>query len=117
VPYRAVGLQIDRGERTSYLCVKVDLEMDLARENIRPRYLYSLGKVGYGEFETDASYLFATVKKGTVAYSASNVVRVLYKNKPLFEALADTHPLQLDGTTEKVGYVKWRYWEDTVEYK
>ncbi len=115
--YRAVGLQIDRGERTSYLCVKVDLDMDLARENIRPRYLYSLGKVGYGDFETDASFLFASVKKGTVAFSASNVIKVLYKNRPLFEALADTHPLQLDGTIERVGYVKWRYWEDTVEYK
>jgi len=116
-PYKAVGLQIDRGERTSYLCVKVDLDMDLARENIRPRYLYSLGKIGYGEFETDATYLFATVNKGSVTYSASNVLKVLYKNKPLFESLANTHPLQLDGTIERVGFVKWRYWEDTVENK
>ncbi len=116
-PYKAVGLEIDRGERTSYLCVKVDLDMDLARENIRPRYLYSLGKVGYGEFETDASYLFATLNKGSVTYSASNVLQVLYKNKPLFEALANTHPLQLDGTVERVGFVKWRCWEDIVEYK
>jgi hypothetical protein len=117
VPYKAIGLQIDRGERTSYLCIKIDLDMDLARENIRPRYLYSLGKVGYGDFETDASYLFATVKKESVTYSASNVLKVLYKNKPLFEALADTHPLQLDGTVERVGYAKWRFWEDTVENK
>ncbi|MCX6132259.1 MAG: hypothetical protein NTU47_00485 [Ignavibacteriales bacterium] len=116
-PYKAVGLEIKRGGRSSYLCVKVDLDMDIARENVRPRYLYTLGKVGYGDIETDASYLFATVNNGRVAYSASNVLKVLYKNKPMFEALANSHPLQLDGTTERIGYVKWRYWEDTVEYK
>jgi hypothetical protein len=91
--------------------------MDIARENIRPRYLYALGRVGYGDFETDAHYMFATVNKGSVSYSAANVLKVLYKGKPLMEALADTHGLQLDGTGDRVGYVKWRYWEDTVEQK
>jgi hypothetical protein len=116
-PYKAVGLEINRGDRTSTLGVKIDLSMDVARENIRPRYLYSLGKVSYGEFETDAHYLFATVDKRNVTYAASNVLKVLFKNKPLMEALADTHALQLDGSVERVGYVKWRYWEDTVENK
>jgi len=116
-PYRALGLQLVRGDRTSYVCVKIDLAMDIARENIRPRYLYALGKVGYGDFETDAHYMFATVNKGNVAYSATNVLKVLYKGKPLMEALADTHGLQLDGSPERIGYVKWRYWEDTVEQK
>lgn len=116
-PYRAVGLQLDRGDRTSYLCVKIDLTMDVARENVRPRYLYALGKVGYGDFETDAHYMFATVNKGSVTYSAANVLKVLYKGKPLMEALANTHGLQLDGSPDRVGYVKWRYWEDTVEQK
>jgi hypothetical protein len=41
----------------------------------------------------------------------------LFRNKPLMEALANTHTLQLDGSAERVGYVKWRYWEDTVENK
>jgi hypothetical protein len=116
-PYKAVGLEINRGDRTSTLGVKVDLDMDVARENIRPRYLYSLGKVSYGDFETDAQYLFATVDKRNVTYAASNVLKVIFKNKPLMEALADSHALQLDGTVERVGYVKWRYWEDTVENK
>jgi hypothetical protein len=116
-PYRAVGLQLDRGDRTSYLCVKIDQTMDIARENIRPRYLYALGRVGYGDFETDAHYMFATVSKNSVTYSASNVLKVLYRGKPLMEALANTHGLQLDGSPDRIGYVKWRYWEDTVEQK
>jgi hypothetical protein len=116
-PYRAVGLQIDRRGRTSTLGVKIDLEMEIARENIRPRYLYSLGKVVYGDFETDAHYFFASTDSREVKYSASNVLKVLFKGKPLMEALPNTHGLQLDGAPDRVGYTKWRYWEDTVEDK
>jgi hypothetical protein len=116
-PFKAVGLQITRGNRTSFVCVKVDLEMEIARENIRPRYLYSLGKVTYGDFESDAHYLFATVDQQRVTYSASDVLKVLYKGKPLMEALPNTHGLQLDGAPDRVGYVKWRYWEDSVAIK
>lgn len=113
--YKAVGLQIARGNRTSILGVKVDLEMEIARENIRPRYLYSLGRVTYGDFETDAHFFFASTSSREVKYSASNVLKVLFKGKPLMEALPNTHGLQLDGAPDRIGYTKWRYWEDTVE--
>ena len=116
-PYKAVGVQIARGDRTSVLGVKVDLEMEIARENIRPRYLYSLGKVVYGDFETDAHYFFASASSREVKYSASNVLKVLFKGKPFMEALPNTHGLQLDGAPDRIGYTKWRYWEDTVENK
>jgi hypothetical protein len=113
-PYKAIGLEITSGERKSILGVKIDLEMEIARENIRPRYLYDLGKVKYGDLETDAHFLFATVDKNTVSYSASNVLKVIYNGKPLMEALPNTHGLQLDGAPDRVGFVKWRYWEDAV---
>ncbi len=113
-PYKAVALEITNGERKSILGVKIDLEMEIARENIRPRYLYDLGKVKYGDFETDAHFLFATVEKNTISYSASNVLKVIHRGKPLMEALPNTHGLQLDGAPDRVGFVKWRYWEDTV---
>ncbi len=114
VPYKAVGLEITSGERKSILGVKIDLEMEIARENIRPRYLYDLGKVKYGDLETDAHFLFATVDKSTISYSASNVLKVIHRGKPLMEALPNTHGLQLDGAPDRVGFVKWRYWEDTA---
>ena len=117
VPYKAVGLEIDRGGSKSYLGIKIDLESEIARENIRPRYLYSLGKVGYGDFETDAHYFFATVSKNDVSYSASNVLKVLYKGKPLMEALPNMHGLQLDGAPPRTAITKWRHWEDTVPNK
>ena len=116
-PSRAIGLEIDRGDRKSYLGLKLDLEMEVARENIRPRYVYSLGKVSYGDFETDAHFLYGTVERDAVRYSAANLLKVVYKGKPLMEALPNTHGLQLDGGPDRVGFDKWRYWEDTVRLK
>lgn len=116
-PYKAIGVEIDREGKKSVLGIKIDLEMDVARENIRPRYLYDLGKVSYGEFETDAHFLFATTEKKEIRYSASNVLKVLHKGKKLMEALPNTHGLQLDGASPRVGFVKWRYWEDTALVK
>ncbi|MDZ7310392.1 MAG: hypothetical protein ONB45_03805, partial [candidate division KSB1 bacterium] len=113
-PYKAVGLEITNKERKSILGVKIDLEMEIARENIRPRYLSDLAKVKYGDFETDAHFLFATVDKNAINYSASNVLKVIYRDKILMEALPNTHGLQLDGAPDRIGFVKWRYWEDTV---
>jgi len=111
---RAVGLEISAGGLKSYLGVKLDLEMEVARENIRPRYPYELGKVRYGDFETDAHFFFATVDSANVHYSASNVMKVLYKDKILMQALSNTFGLQLDGQPDRVGSSKWRYWEDSV---
>lgn len=112
-PYKAVGVEIRRDGATSTLGVKIDLDMDVARENIRPRYLYDLGKVGYGEFETDADFFFATVSGKQLRYSASNVLKVIHRGKAVMEALPNTHGLQLDGAPPRVGFVKWRAWEDT----
>jgi len=47
----------------------------------------------------------------------SNVLNVVYYWKELMEALPNTHGLQLDGAPERVGFTKWRYWEDTVTLK
>ncbi|GJQ20709.1 MAG: hypothetical protein HBSIN02_10640 [Bacteroidia bacterium] len=113
-PYRAVGVEIREDGTVTTLGVKIDLEMDLARENIRPRYLYDLGRVQYGEFETDADFLCATASGKSVKYSASNVLRVIHKGKTLMEALPNTHGLQLDGTSERIGFAKWRLWEDDI---
>jgi hypothetical protein len=109
-----VALGIGRGEEKRYLYVKLDLEMEIARENIRPRYLYDLGKVSFGDFETDAHFLYAEVGPAQIRYSASNVMKVLHRGKILMEALPNTHGLQPDGGPDNhVGFSKWRYWEDT----
>jgi hypothetical protein len=111
-PYRAVALEVSRGDGKDVLFVKADLDSELARENIRPRYTWELGRVGFGEFETDAHYFYATVAGGKVRYSASNLVRLMFRGRALLEALPMTFPLQLDGSPDRVGLSKWRYWED-----
>jgi hypothetical protein len=94
--------------------VKLDLDMEVARENLRPRYLYELGKVACGDFETDAHFLYAVKDGASLSYSASVFLKVAYRGKTLVEALPNTHPLQLDGADPRVGYSKWRKWEDTL---
>lgn len=111
---RAIGLLWQEGQEQAVIGVKLDLEMDLARENMRPRYQYDLGKVRYGGFETDASYLFARIKGNEVSYSAATMTKVRYRDQTLLEALPTTFGLQLDGAPPRTGYARWRFWEDTV---
>jgi hypothetical protein len=110
----AIGIEITHGDETVILGIKIDLESELARENIRPRYTWEAGRTRYGDFETDAHFFFATRSGNSVQYAASQVLKVLYKGEPLMEALPNTHGLQLDGEPPRVGFVKWRYWADTV---
>ncbi len=111
----AVGLEITAGATKYVLGIKLDLEMDLARGNLRPRYVYDLGKVRYGDFETDGSYLFATMTDEQLHYSAATMTKIRYKDKVVMEALPNTFGLQLDGAPPRTGYAKWRFWEDTVK--
>src|SRR5262245_11953955 len=114
---KAIGLEITDGQEKSVVCVKLDLEMDLAREPVGPRYQFDLGRVKYGDFVTDASYLFATIKSNEVSYSAATMTRILYRDQTLMEALPNTFGLQLDGAPPRTGYARWRFWEDTVKLK
>jgi len=113
----AIGLAIDRGAETSYLGLKLDLESEVVRENIRPRYTWDAGRTPYGPFETDAHFSFGTVEADSVRYAASQVLRVRYEDEVLMEALPNTHGLQPDGSDDRVGYVKWRFWEDVVGWR
>ncbi|MEP7341284.1 MAG: hypothetical protein ABI977_26375 [Acidobacteriota bacterium] len=114
---QAIGIEINDGSEKSVICIKLDLEMDLAREQVGPRYAYNLGKVQYGDFETDASYLFAKIKGNEVSYSAATMTKILYRKQALLEAKANTFGLQLDGAPARTGFPKWRFWEDTVMLK
>lgn len=112
---KAIGLEITDGQEKSVICVKLDLEMDLAREPVGPRYQFDLGKVKYGDFVTDASYLFATIKSDEVSYSAATMTKILFRNQTLMESLPNTFGLQLDDAPPRTGYARWRFWEDKVK--
>ncbi|MBS1787000.1 MAG: hypothetical protein JST85_04725 [Acidobacteria bacterium] len=111
---KAIGLEFNDGSEKSVICIKLDLEMDLAREQVGPRYQYALGKVKYGDFETDASYLFAKLNGNEISYSAATMSKVMFRNQTLLEAKPTSFGLQLDGAPARTGYAKWRFWEDSV---
>jgi hypothetical protein len=113
-PDKAVAVEMRDGSRTRTVIVRLDLDMEIARENIRPRYLYDLGRVTAGAFESDAHFLAATVDGKSLHWAASSFLKVRYKGKTLKEALPNTHGLQLDGNPDRVGFSKWRRWEDAL---
>lgn len=111
---QALGVEVaGEGEKSSVV-VKLDLEMDLARENIRPRYRYELGKLTWGDIETDASYLLATLSGNKLRYAAATLTQLRYKGQAVLEALPNSFPLQLDGAPPRIGFSKWRFWEDEI---
>lgn len=116
-PGQAFGLEISTGEEKALLCIKLDLEMDLAGEDVRPRYRQPLGMVKYNGMESDASYLFARIAKKQITYSATCMTKIVYQGQTLLEALPNTFGLQLDGTAPRTGMARWRRWEDSTPLK
>ena len=112
-PMQAVAVRIDAGEERLTLGIKLDLESEIARENIRPRYQYDLGRTTYGGAETDAHFFTLREANGDVWVSAVNVLKFAYAGTTMMTALPNTHGLQLDGSKPRVGYSKWRVWEGT----
>jgi hypothetical protein len=113
-PGKAVALSLQDGAEQHQICVKLDLDMDLAAENVRPLYRQALGRVKYGDLETDAGFLFARIGTQQIRYSASGMTWIGFRGKPLLEALPMTFGLQLDGAPPRTGLARWRCWEETV---
>jgi hypothetical protein len=111
-PMRTAGIVLEEGNTRYLIGVKMDLEMEVARENIRPRYTYDLGKVTYGDYETDAHFFCATERAGVRSWSAVNVLNVKHRGVELMSALPNTHSLQPDGSPDRLGMSKWRIWEE-----
>ena len=115
-PDRAgLGVEIDSGDRRIVIGVKKDLRMDMARDWRRPRYTYEAGKIGFGEFETNGDFLFASLKNSKIAYTIVNLTKAFFKGKPLFEAKSSFYGLAFDASPYTGGLGKLRYWKDEVD--
>ncbi len=113
-PGKAIALSMRDGSEQVQICVKLDPDMDLAAENVRPLYRQALGTVKYGDLETDAAFLLARIGEKQIRYGASGMTRITYRGKTLLEALPNTFGLQLDGAPPRTGLSRWRCWEETV---
>ncbi len=110
-PGRAVAVSIEQGPARLTLGVKLDLDAEIARENIRPRTLYDPGRTSYGASETDAHFFTLREEGGVTSVSAVNVLKFIHGGTTVMTALPNTHGLQLDGSADRVGYSKWRIFE------
>jgi len=108
-------VEIDSENRKIVIGVKKDLRMDMARDWRRPRYTYEAGKIGFGEFETNGDFLFASLKGSKLAYTIVNLTKAFFKDRPLFEAKSSYYGLAFDASPDKGGFGKLRYWKDEVE--
>ena len=114
-PDRAgLGVEIHAGGRRIVICAKNDLRMDMARDWRRPRYTYEAGKIGYGDFETNGDFLFASIENEMLAYTIVNLTKAFFKGKTLFEAKSSFYGLAFDASPDKGGLGKLRYWRDEI---
>ena len=96
---------------TNLFGFKLDLDMDLIKEEIRPRYNYESGKILYGDVETDADMFFLKREKQNFFYSATNLVKLVCKDKVLFNA-PESNFFQTWGKSDDKGRAKWRRWDN-----
>jgi hypothetical protein len=107
------GLAVRIGDRT--VCVRLDLEMEHLKENVRPRYAFESGKVRYGPFETDARFAYFNSMEKTIDYAFIEATKILYEGKELFAAPKFDFPWQPNGQYTRSGVPKWRDWQGTSE--
>lgn len=106
------GIEIEaKGDEKNIYGFKLDLDMDLLKEDIRPRYNYESGKIRYGDVETDADVFFVNDKNGKAYFSATNLVKFVYKNEVLFDT-PESQFFQVWGKSDLKGRAKWRRWDN-----
>lgn len=115
---QGIGLKITNSSDVIYLCIKLDLEFEILRENIRPRYTFESGKIKYDEIETDAYFSYLRkYNDDEIYYAVSNFVKLNFKGKTITESKPYTFALQLDGGPDRIGYTKIRFHENRIKLK
>ena len=110
-----IGVVLELDGEDVYVCAKTNMLRDILAINSRPRYTFESGKVAYGPFETDASFLFARVGRDSIDWAATHMVGVYHEGDELFTAGWNTYTLEPDDWATGLGAGKWRYWEGSVE--
>ncbi len=110
-----MGIKIRLGSKEIYTGVKNDLRMDMSRDWRRPRYTYEAGKVKWGPFESNGDFVFASTKNHELRYTIVNLTKALYLDQVLVDIKPDRSGLLFDGSEDKPGKTKLRYWRDKAQ--
>ena len=109
---KAVGVRIRDGAAAIWVGIKLDLRMDVSRDWRRPRYTYETGRIRVGDIETNGDLVFASESDGRLAYTIVNLTKALFRDRLLVEAADSLYGLAFDGSPDRNGTGKLRYWRD-----
>jgi len=112
-----IAIEINDGKNQIIVGAKRNLRMDMVRDWRRPKYTYQLGRIKYGDFETNGDFLFVTKQGTKLAYTAVNLTKIKYKDQWLLDPKPALFGLAFDGSPDAPGVGKLRYWRDQIELK
>ena len=112
-----MGVKIKFENREIYAGIKNDLRQDMSRDWRRPRYTYEAGKVGWGPLESNGDFVFASIKDNELRYTIVNLTKAQYRDQVLVDVKPDRSGLLFDGSEDKPGKTKLRYWRDKAALK
>jgi len=113
-PKTGMGVKITHGDKEIYIGVKNNLRMDISRDWRRPRYTYEAGKIQFGPIETNGDFVFASKQNNELNYTIVNLTKALYLDQVLIEVKPDRSGLPFDGSEDKPGKLKLRYWRHST---
>ena len=114
---KGVALRIQLADRDIIVAAKRDLRMDVCRDYRRPKYTYESGRISYGVLETNADFVFASVKNNMLDYTAVDLTKLVYGDRVLFEQAPFNCFLAFDGSPDSQAAIKVRYWQDKAAFK
>ncbi|TDJ67696.1 MAG: hypothetical protein E2O39_14420 [Planctomycetota bacterium] len=114
---RAVTIVLRSDEReggpNTTICVKTDLGLGLALENVRPRYDPARGRITAGGLATDADLAIVRRQGAEARWCATNMTHVVLEGRTAFESKR-LQMFQVTGRSDVVGRAKWRRWAGTL---
>jgi hypothetical protein len=108
---KGTAVEMKHGDRHNLYGFKLDLDMDLLKEDVRPRYNYESGKLSYADVETDADVFFLDITADGPYFSATHLVKFVYKDQVLFDT-PESQFFQVWGKSDRKGRAKWRRWDN-----
>jgi hypothetical protein len=111
-PDHAIAIRIETADHTATFGCRLDLDLGLLSEDIRPRYSYGAGHIRYGEFETDANHFYADATDGQLQVAFTEGTRLFYRDMCLYEG--EAHRMFQEDASNRGTTPSWReYWQHT----
>jgi hypothetical protein len=105
----AVRVQGPGGDIT--VGVKLDLEEAVRFADVRPRYDWASGRTRYGDWETDANFLYGRRQGDELSWAWTEATRLELDGRELFQGQEGAFPLQYTQPETRHAVTRWRAWQ------